>query len=313
MTDLELQSALALEAQYFKDSLFQLGKDTGVRVENPNDIEFWNFAFRKVLPNSDIEFFPQCNGYPSSGTMGKDCVLLLKDYADKELVLCVDSDYDYLLENDFKNPFIFQTYVYALENYWSYAEGLKNILEKTTDTEGVTFDFVAYFKNYSAVIYDALICSLYSEKINDGQLTRRNYGKEIGFNTIKILPIEEGLEALTSNIKNFIESLNTDYQSQVDFQAFKNRLSELGLTKDNAYLFVPCHDLFDRVTIPLIKIIGKHILKEKYKLSDDEGEHKNAAFARLNSLEADLKTHNKAFQTHDLFEKIISDIKAAFN
>lgn len=39
MTDLELKAALALEAQYFKDSLFQLGKDIGVRVENPNDIE----------------------------------------------------------------------------------------------------------------------------------------------------------------------------------------------------------------------------------------------------------------------------------
>ena len=90
-------------------------------------------------------------------------------------------------------------------------------------------------------------------------------------------------------------------------------MSELGLMKHNAYLFISCHDLFDRVTIPLMKIVGKQILKEKYALLDDEGDNKNAAFARLNTLEDDLKQHNKAFQTHDLFEKIISDIKTAFN
>lgn len=313
MTDLELKAALEVEAQYFKDSLFQLEKDIGVRVENPNDIDFWDFTFRKALPNSRLEFFPQCHGYPSSGTTGKDCVLLLKDYADKELVLCVDSDYDYLLENDFQNSFIFQTYVYALENYWSYAEGLKNILEKTTNTEGIDIDLMAYFKSYSEVIYEVLTCSLYSEKLNDGQLTRKNYGKEIGFNTIKILPIEAGLVTLNGHLEKFIASLNLDYQSKTEFNTFRKRLSELGLVKQNAYLFVPCHDLFDRVTLPLLKIIGKQILKEKYALLDDEGDNKNAAFARLNALKDDLKTHNKAFQTHELFEKIISDIKAAFN
>ena len=313
MTDLELKAVLALEAQYFKDSLFQLGKDIGVRVENPNDIEFWDFTFRKALPNSRLEFFPQCYEHPSSGTMGKDCVLLLKDHADKELVLCIDSDYDYLLEHDFRNPFIFQTYVYALENYWSYAEGLKNILEKATNTEGCNFDFVAYFKSYSEVIYQVLICSLYSEKINDEQLTRKNYGKEIGFNTIKILPVETGLAALSEYIVNFIASLNIDYQGRTDFNAFKNRLSALGLTKDNAYLFISCHDLFDRVTLPLMKRIGKQILKEKYEQLDDTGDIKNAAFARLNNLGNDLKRHNKAFQTHPLFERIISDIKTVFN
>jgi hypothetical protein len=313
MTALELKAALALEAQYFKDSLFQLGKDVGVRVENPNDIEFWDFTFRKALPNSRLEFFPQCYEHPSSGTMGKDCVLLLKDYADKELVLCVDSDYDYLLEKGFQNPFIFQTHVYALENYWSYAEGLKSILEKATNTEGCDFDFVAYFKSYSAVIYEILVYSLYSEKINDGQLTRKNYGKEIGFNTIKILPVEESLAALNKHLNNFIASLNVDYQSKTDFKSFKNRLSELGLTQDNAYLFIPCHDLFGRVTIPLMKRIGKQILKEKYTLSDDEGDNKNAAFARLDNLENDLKAHNKAFQTHPLYERIVANIQAAFN
>jgi hypothetical protein len=127
MTDLEL------EAQYFKDSLLLIERDIAVRIESKNDVDFWDFTFKKALPFKRIEFYPQS----ASGTKGKSGVMLLKEFADKELVLCVDSDYDYLLQNiDLQYPFVFQTHTYSIENYWSFADGLKNMLEKATDTEG---------------------------------------------------------------------------------------------------------------------------------------------------------------------------------
>jgi hypothetical protein len=306
MTDLEL------EAQYFKDSLLLLDRDIAVRIESKNDIDFWDFTFKNALPSLRPEFYPQS----SSSTKGKFCVMLLKDFADKELVLCVDSDYDYLLQNvDLQYPFVFQTHTYSIENYWSFADGLKNMVENATNTEGSSnFNFNAFFEEFSAIIYDWLIYSLYSEKINDGQLTPKKCGENIGLN--KDLQINDALKELKTQLKTMAKSFKL-YQKQVDFKAFKQQLSALGLNKNNTYLFVRGHDLFDRVTIPLIKKIGEEVTKEKFeslkKAGDTEGLKNYADFLKRHTYETYLKHHNKTFQDHFLFQKLISDIKMAFD
>jgi hypothetical protein len=306
MTDLEL------EAQYFKDSLLSLERDIAVRIESKNDIDFWDFTFKNALPSLRPEFYPQS----LSGTKGKSCVMLLKEFADKELVLCVDSDYDYLLQNvDFQYPFVFQTHTYSIENYWSFADGLKNTVENATYTEGSSnFDFNAFFEKFSQIIYNWLVYSLYSEKINDGQLTSKKCGESIGLN--KDLPINETLVELKLELKKREKSFEF-YKNQSDFKAFKKQLPALGLNKNNAYLFVRGHDLFDRVTLPLIKKIGEEITKEKFeslkKAGDTEGLKNYADFLKRNTYDSYLKHHNKSFQNHFLFQKNVSDIQKSFN
>jgi hypothetical protein len=307
MTDLEL------EAQYFKDSLLPLERDIAVRIESKNDIDFWNFTFKNALPSLRPEFYPQSS---LSGTKGKSCVMLLKEFADKELVLCVDSDYDYLLQSiDFQYPFVFQTHTYSVENYWSFADGLKNVVENTTYTEGSSdFDFNAFFKNFSEIIYDWLVYSLYSEKINDGQLTPKKCGESIGFN--KDLSIKEALKELKTHLNQLGKSFKF-YQNQAEFKALKKQFTTLGLTKNNSYLFVRGHDLFDRVTLPLVKKIGEEITNAKFeslkKAGDTEGLKNYADFLKRNTYDSYLKHHNKSFQDHFLFQKIVSDIQKSFN
>lgn len=298
MTDLEL------EAQYFKDSLFALSKDIAVRIEGKQHDElFWSMVFQIALPQSKLEFYPQCFSYPSSGTTGKDCVLLLKDYADKELVLCVDSDYDYLLERAVLiNPFIFQTYVYSIENYWCYAQGLAEIVKKVMDTEGVDFDFIHFFDTYSSIIYPYLLCSLFSTKQKDNQLNSNELGDNIGV-------------LLINSWASFEEKLRHQYGVQYDtytqntnFEPFKNRLIDLGFTKKQAYLFVRGHDVLDRVTLPLMKAITK------------------ARFAILTTnkekqaYEKQIKAHpypktiqnNPKMTTSPFYQRIVEDIRFAF-
>lgn len=179
---------LATEAKYFKDSLFFLERDLAVRIESSNDAHFWRFVFQEALPNFRILFYPQ-SMTRKPGTKGKSQLMLLQDFADKELALCVDSDYDYLLDNtNLKKSFIFQTYFYSIENYWSFAEGLEIGIEKTTG-KSINFPFATYFKIYSSIIYDWLIYSLYSEKMNHGYLPAARCGMEVGAETISDLRV----------------------------------------------------------------------------------------------------------------------------
>jgi hypothetical protein len=304
---------LEVEAKHFKDSLLFINKDVAIRIESEEDTNFWDFTFQTAIPELRVEFFPESKTR-KPGSRGKSQILLLKEFADRELVLCIDSDYDYLLENEsIKKTYIFQTYVYSIENYWSYAEGLQIAIENSTDTQNNNFRFVDYMKIYSNVIYDWLIYSIYSKKMNDGMLSVRRCGEEIGFDIT--FPLS-GLRQLKPRLKTLSRPYEELYGKKKDFQSFKTHLSELGLNKDNAYSFVRGHDLFDRVIIPLMKVLVDKTIQDRFNLlrtNGDIDELKNySGFIKRNKYAHYLKFRNKAFKNHPLFQKIICDIKNAF-
>ena len=299
MTDLEL------EAQYFKDSLFALGKDIAVRIEGKQHDElFWSTIFQIALPLSKPEFYPQCFEYPSSGTTGKDCVLLLEAYVDKELVLCVDSDYDYLLQRAILDkPFIFHTYVYSIENYWCYAHGLPNIVKKVMNTEGVDFDFANFFDSYSNIIYPYLLCSLFSTAEKDNFLNSNQLGDNIGFF------LNANLANFEFKLKQKYDVLYSRYASNPKFKALRNRLNYLGLTEKEAYLFVRGHDVFDRVAKPLMKsLVTAHFATlttnaEKIAYEQQIKAHPYNEVAQKNTSMSDSI----------FYQRIIQDIQAVFS
>jgi Protein of unknown function (DUF4435) len=299
------------EALYFKGLLIRLRKDTAVRVESVADIAFWESTLANVLPHIKFEFFPQSM---QEGN-GKNEVLLLKNYANNELLLCIDADYDYLLGNPvLNNPFVFHTYVYAIENIFSYAEGLKETLEKAINTEGPPFDFEAFFKNYSAIIYNWLCYSLYSEKIKDGLLSRDNCGKMAGF--IRFNNTETDLVELKIKLEKESIIFEKQYEAQADFKSFKIRINELGLTQTNAYLFLRGHDLFEGVTIKLLKFLGYNLLQNKYAelkqlCRENEIENLNKLL-KTKHFERNLR-QNQSFQSNYFYKNIVSDIQKAFN
>ena len=100
-------------------------------VESYDDVAFWrsifadfedeNFYFEVMLPSN------------KSLCKGKKSVLMNKlgSRLGQNMVACVDSDYDYLLQGVTstsrqinESRYVFQTYAYAIENYQCYADSL---------------------------------------------------------------------------------------------------------------------------------------------------------------------------------------------
>ena len=291
-----------------------------VRIENEKDEAFWRPLIESVLPHKLLIFYPYFSEV--STTKGKPDMKKYMDFGDEKLIFCIDADYDYLLENPILNkPFVFHTYVYSLENYWSCAEGLRKVLEKTLNvvakneaTEGVDFDFEDFFKTYSVIIYDWLTYSIYSTKIKDGLLPAENCGIASGFEAIK--DISTDLEGLKNQLVHHTQVLNINYQTLSDFQNFKKRIAELGLNQDNAYLFLRGHDLFDRVTIKLMKTINYLIAKRIFEAFKMKGDKKSAkafdeSFKLINYGEH-LQRNNMSYKNTIFFERIMTDFKNAF-
>ncbi|MEY3442821.1 MAG: hypothetical protein RLZZ519_1102 [Bacteroidota bacterium] len=107
-----------------------------VYVESDEDIAFW----RNVL--ADYQQFGinfEINLPSDDFATGKLQVLALHQNAGPNLILCVDSDLDDLLDGSTEqsktilgSPFIFQTYTYSIENYFCYAPSLHQLCVQAT-------------------------------------------------------------------------------------------------------------------------------------------------------------------------------------
>ena len=89
---------------------------------------------------------------PSKGTLqrGKKSVLMnvMADKTGPDMIACVDADYDYLLQGItptseivVSNPYVFHTYVYAIENFQCYAAGLHDVCVMVTLNDRSIFRF----------------------------------------------------------------------------------------------------------------------------------------------------------------------------
>ena len=322
-------------------------KIVNVYVENEDDVPFWKHIFNK----SDIQtsITPQVKDKEGL-TRGKDNILSYENQTNKYFILCVDSDYDYLIDGETErsekiknNCFIFQTYTYSIENYQCFADSLNQVLLEATLNDNLLFDFIAFMKQYSKIVYDLFIYSFFYDK---------NYRKEIKLcqeigsssqevthlftiedfcktikitDKINIFDTKDELSRLKEKTTEKIASLPKIDNSTLD--DIKRKFIELGLTEDNTYLFIKGHAIEASVLIVLLKV-REFLVEEKFKeykryakteqtkkteLKDKINEYKNRVCSKkddkeMSLIEIILKSH-KNYQSCSLMPKIENDIK----
>lgn len=314
------EQKMAQEVRRIRQDLRLRRLDCAVRVEGKKaaDERFWSETIKRALPEKKFKVYRYSN-VPTEQSFGKQNVLKFKDFVAQDFILCVDSDYDYLLENpDLNQRFIFQTYVYAVENYQCYAPNLKNILQKRFDTEGVSdFDFEDFIARYSAAIHRLLIYSLYSVKTEgkNNQFTAQDCGQSVSFYQNENVVID--FQNLIERIDNQCIVHETKYDVLQDFQDFKRRITVLGLSETNAYLFLRGHNLLENVVIKLLENLGLPIRNAEFsrRRSLENGNQIAAdydSFLKQNSFENLLSSHT-AFVESPFFQKIETDLRTAFS
>lgn len=278
------------DVQRMKAETVFLRLEKVVLVEGDSDKLFWRILLDTRIAGK-FEIFASVN-HPTFNTRSKSA--LLKNYApftQNDFILCLDSDYDYMLENpQLMRPFIFQTYCYSIENHWSFADGLFEIVKKATNTEGGNFDFKKFMNAYSKVIYPYLVFSLFSKKQNDGFLPPEDLGKNAGFT--KISKPYSDLAILKENLSIQFDILQNGYLQNRAFKNFKKRLTVLGLNKENAYQFVRGHDILGKVTLPIMKFVGGSLTNQRYKsLKTNEEKAAYQQHIKANSFEHALQNN----------------------
>ena len=123
-------------------------------VESYDDVSFWRTLLGEF--EDDTRYFEVM--LPSKTTLakGKKSVLMneLGSQLGQNMIACVDSDYDYLLQGAthtsryiINNKYVFHTYAYAIENYQCYSGALHEVCVMATLNDHPLVDFCCLYED----------------------------------------------------------------------------------------------------------------------------------------------------------------------
>jgi hypothetical protein len=270
---------------------FHDGKDISLLFEDEQDINFWTNIFNAFAPHLKLDI-----PYSSpKGANGKGELLKYKNNVSKKLVICRDSDNEYLytIDDTFSKPYIYHTYTYNLENNLCYENLLNIICKEITEKE---FFVSKILKKYSELIYDILIYWIYFNKPSNSNklhLIKNNKGKsKLSWNNYNhcelkdVLSIEENIESVSSlsdfddffgDLKNkvdiFLNEINTKIDNQDWLTDFLEKIKEVKvqlaqdyqITPDKTLYYINGHIVYSFVVIPLMEKVISLLQIEKEK------------------------------------------------
>lgn len=254
-----IKSDFALD---LKNALLFNKKDAVVLTEDKDDADFWQGIFARFAPQLKLEFYTGTLPLEDNkNATGRKAVLAYQNFTDTQFLLCVDSDYHYLLEDDtITSSFVFQTYVYAIENYQCFAPSLKQICREVAQTEDETIDFEDFLQRYSEIIYDLfVISSLDTAEIEAiwNIISLKGYFDVADKGKKELKMLKEIVEKKYHEVK--IRFLESDISTQ------KIHFEQKGLLPKDTYLFIRGKNLKNAVVVPLLKSVIDRLKSQRLK------------------------------------------------
>ena len=293
-------------------------------VESYDDIFFWRSVLSE-FENEEREFQVML---PSRTSLvrGKKQAMTNKlgEGLGTSMIACVDADYDYLMqghtpysESMLHNPYIFHTYAYAIENYQCYAPSLHNVCVMSTLNDRPIFDFEDYLLQYSRIVYDLFVWSVW--------LYRRQMYRDMPLNTLcNFISVEKlnlfnphtALEELRRKVNRKLAWMQRQYpQAKGTFKPLKAELETLGLTPDTTYLFVQGHHIMENVAMaaldPACTILRREREKEIKRLAGNNKQHMDNELASYQHSQMPIMQmlrRNTSFHSCPLYQRLRADI-----
>ena len=294
-----------------------------VYVEGYEDVAFWRGIFDH-FQNPYLRFeisVPDRGDLPK----GKKVLMGTIPRSSEELLLCVDSDFDYLFAGRTEQSrevlgarYMFHTYAYATENYLCYAPSLHNVCVKATKNDTRIFDFVQFMRDYSCTIYPLFVWYAFS-----AQLASENVFPLVDFKAsvrLGYLDLEQNgartIEWLRRNVEKREKLLCQRNPRMIEpMKRFEEQLRERGVKPENTYLFMHGHTLMDNVVMILLNSVCEKLRAmsiARITASQKQGVAlKNEMSNYTNSLRSirDVLLDNENYTKCPLYKRLQRDIE----
>ena len=270
-----------INSRYFEAANAMKAKDQRRRivayVESYDDVFFWRTVLSAL--ENDKRYFEVMLPTRKEGLgRGKKSALMcvVDNGGGKDMIACVDADYDYLLQGASPtsrkvlfNPYVFHTFVYAIENYQCYAPSLHDLCVMVTLNDHRIFDFEGFFREYSEICYPLFVWSVWAYRsLHYGEFSLSDYGKVVELGGLDVQRPQQALARLQQKVQRKMQYMQRHYpHALADYESLKKELKTLGVTPQNTYLYMQGHHLMDAVVTPLlIKVCNRLRLERESEI-----------------------------------------------
>ena len=288
-----------INSQYIEAANALRGKQARRRiaayVESYDDVYFWRTVLSRF--EDDKRYFEVMLPSKARLTRGKKSVLMnfLTDNRNavnnsggnsaeagnaptdssrlgRDMIACVDADYDYPLQGVtdqsrrvIESPYVFHTYVYAIENYQCFAPSLHDVCVAVTLNDHRIFDFRAYFQQYSEACFPLFVWSVWAYRTgHHNKFSLTDFNRVCDPGGFSVQEPERSIANIRRKVGVKIRELQRQYpENKEAYLKTKSDLLALGVTPQTTYLYMQGHHLFDTVTAPILTKVCNLLRQER--------------------------------------------------
>jgi len=281
-----------------------------VLCEDIYDNGFWRCIIEDAEPSlKDKLDFPNPN---PKGTRGKDVLKKLKNYVNKKMIICVDSDCEYLYDNNvwYINRYIYHTIVHSRENFQCNHLSLNEICKEIADK---SYDFRTLFEDISERISIIFYIWVHLKETGsyphfNGIINNEQFRKILDFQGIQYNSLEDkinlyqAIEDRVNHVLNNLEKLMDNevwYQSVIEYEVPQLRtklIEQYEIHPKETLSFFYGHgvleNLVEPLTIKITDLLKKLRIEEvRQELSQaSEKDRSNTIRSIENTSRQDVKT-----------------------
>jgi len=321
-----------ISSQYFEAANAMKSKRARRRivayVESYDDIYFW----RTVLGPFENEqrYFEVMLPSKVQLLRGKKSVLMnfIGEHVGPDMIACVDADYDFLLQGCtptskqvLASPYVFHTYVYAIENYQCYASSLHDVCVAVTLNDHHIFDFEDYFRRFSEICFPLFVWSVWAYRTgNYPRFSLSDFNRVTEPGGFTMQDPEASLQHLRRKVQTKLHDLQRKFPGNKDaYLKLKDEIKALGVTPQTTYLYMQGHHIFDVVVAPILGKVCRMLQQERqgeiYQAQAHSTQKRNEMSCYENSrqdIKVMLKKHT-GYMGSAPFRRLLADVQRYFD
>lgn len=292
-------------------------------VESYDDVLFWRMVLSQF--ENEKQYFEVMLPTQSTLNKGKRQALLalMRQGAGKDMIACVDADYDYLIQGNthqsefmLNNPYVIHTYVYAIENYQCYAPSLHNVCVMATLNDHILFDFNQFLSEYSRALFPLFVWSIMLYRKGEyHHFTITDFNIVATIKHMRISQMGEAVDKVRHKAFVKVKELQRKLPGRKEeYLKTKDSLLALGVTPETTYLYMQGHHLFDNVVAPTMQSVCDELRREREReikskaLHSLQMQNELSAYTKAQSDISSMLKKNQGYTQSAPYQRMIADI-----
>ena len=264
---------------------------------------------------------------PTQSTLNKGkrqaLLALMRQGAGKDMIACVDADYDYLIQGNthqsefmLNNPYVIHTYVYAIENYQCYAPSLHNVCVMATLNDHILFDFNQFLSEYSRALFPLFVWSIMLYRKGEyHHFTITDFNIVATIKHMRISQMGEAVDKVRHKAFVKVKELQRKLPGRKEeYLKTKDSLLALGVTPETTYFYIQGHHLFDNVVAPTMQSVCDELRREREReikskaLHSLQMQNELSAYTKAQSDISSMLKKNQGYTQSAPYQRMIADI-----